>query len=813
MLRRFWMCFAAFAAALSFSAPVRAQPVPPPAPEAPALVPPKLVSEPLVDYPAGASGDVEVLLEVLVSKDGTVREASPLEGEEPFATLAARAALGWSFEPATRDGVPVAAKIRLEVVFREPEAPRDELTPTAEESPGGEPTEEAAPGAPPPREQVSPREPLEVLVEGERPEPGRTVTLSRAEVRQIPGTFGDPFRAVETMPGVTPIVSGLPFFFIRGAPPGNVGYFLDGIRVPLLFHVGIGPSVVHPAMIDRVDLYPGGYPARFGRFAGGIVSGETVEPVREFHGEYNLRLFDAGALAEAPFAEGRGTALVGGRYSYTGLLLTLLSSETILEYWDYQGRATYDVTPDDQLGVFLFGSHDFLGEKTQTGTLTLFSTDFHRVDLRYDRALGERGTMRTAFTLGIDESRAQNQDRNVTEKLAGARNELTYRASKEVLVRAGTDLELRHFSVDLGPTDLSPLAQDAARFFTTRSDVALGGRADVVLDVDDVFEITPGMRVDLYGSEGAAAVGVEPRLSTRAQLSSRIAFLTTFGIAHQPPAFVVPVPGFQPGGLNGGLQRSIQESLGVEIDLGDSTTLRTTVFQNAFFNMSDPLGVVDPAINGCPPGAFPTDTLTGDFGTTPSSSFTCGVPRFPPGQLGPDRTGGFGQAADSRGGRRFAEALEARTMGWSRGLEIYLKRKLTKRVGGFVSYTLSRSIRSFGRRKFIATFDRTHVANAALAVDLGKRWRVGGRGTFYTGLPKVPLPGDPSTRLPPFFRLDGRVEKRWQLGETTWIAAVAEWMNMTLNKEAVTTRCTLAGCEAREVGPVTIPSVGIEGGF
>ena len=34
------------------------------------------------------------------------------------------------------------------------------------------------------------------------------------------------------MPGVTPFASGVPFFFVRGAPPGNVGYFLDGVRVP-----------------------------------------------------------------------------------------------------------------------------------------------------------------------------------------------------------------------------------------------------------------------------------------------------------------------------------------------------------------------------------------------------------------------------------------------------------------------------------------------------------------------------------------------------------------------------------------------------
>jgi hypothetical protein len=155
-----------------------------------------------------------------------------------------------------------------------------------------------------------------------------------------------------------------------------------------------------------------------------------------------------------------------------------------------------------------------------------------------------------------------------------------------------------------------------------------------------------------------------------------------------------------------------------------------------------------------------------------------------------------------------------RTSGASYGLELYLKRRLTGKLGGFVSYTLSRSTRSHERRQYVAAFDRTHVLNVAATYDLGRLWRAGARTMFYTGLPKAPDPEDPdSTRLPAFFRLDLRLEKRWQLGERAWISFVAEWMNATLSKEAVTTRCTLSGCEARTIGPVTIPSLGMEGGF
>jgi hypothetical protein len=803
----------AFAGLSLLLTPLQAQPVSVPAPaRGPAdalVVPPRLRVEKSVPYPEGAHGDAIVTLVLVIGPDGHVRSAEPsAAAEEPFASHAAAAALDFEFEPATRAGRPVAAKIRLELRFT---APRPE--PSIVEAPTprdvSRPSEAVITPPPPPQEL---EDPTEVVVTGIRPEPSRTVSLTRAEVREIPGTFGDPFRAVEALPGVTPIVSGLPFFFVRGAPPGNVGYFLDGVRVPVLFHVGAGPSVVNPALIERVDFYPAGYPARYGRFAGGIVAGETLPADVRLHGEYNLRAFDAGALVEAPFAGGRGAALVGGRYSYTALLLSLLSSTTTLDYWDYQARVGYDLGPRDRLELFSFGSYDYVGERTPTETLTLFGTEFHRIDLRYDHRFSDRGKFRSAITLGLDRSRIQSSDRRVRERVTGARNELEYRFSPHVLLRAGTDFTLETYDIELGASDLSPTAARVAESFPSRTDLAVAGRADLVLR-HGRLEVTPGARIDLYASDGVSAVGVDPRLAWRVQASKHVAVLGVAGVAHQPPSFVVPVPGFQPGGIPGGLQRALQESLGLELLFGGGMTLTTTVFQNAFFRMSDPLGATEPLSSGCPQGSYPGGSLGGDLGQQPNEPATCGE-RFEPGTLGPDRSGGGGQAADSRGGRRIGRAFEVRTLGAAHGFELMLKRRLTERVGGFLSYTLSRSTRSYERRHYVAAFDRTHVANAAAAYDLGKGFRLGGRVVFYTGLPKPPDPTDPgSTRLPAFFRLDVRAEKKFSLGKHAHLSIVAEWLNATLSKEAVTTTCTLNGCEAEMIGPITIPSLGVEGAF
>lgn len=770
-----------------------------------AVDPPRLLSPPDVPYPADAIGEANVTLTLVVGEDGRVRSVTAEPKAEPFASAAEASARGWLFAPARRSGAPVSAKIRVAITFRPPEIRSEEPTPSDETAPS------PSPSAHPRSDKVE-----EVRVRGAR-EPSRTVSLSRTEVRQIPGAFGDPFRAVEIMPGVTPIVSGLPFFFVRGAPPGNVGYYLDGVRIPLLFHVGAGPSVVHPGLIQRVDLYPGGYPARFGRFSGGIVSGETAPPLDHAHGEGNVRLFDAGALVETPFGpDKRGAVMLGGRYSYTAFLLTQIATDTQLDYWDYQARASYKLSPTDTVGVFGFGSYDYLGQQTPTGTLTLFGTEFHRLDVRYDKKLGDKGSFRLAITPGFDRSRAQ-EDRYVRDRLLGARTEWTYDVSPRVTMRAGTDMQLDSYDIQIVSGTLSPSVARVANLFPSRTDLAFGTRADAVIGVTRSLSVTPGARVDLFSSQGATAAAIDPRFAMRTEVTSKLRVLSALGIAHQPPSFVVPVPGFQPGGLRGGLQKAYQESVGLEADLFEATTGTLTVFHNAFDDMSDPLGSRAPQLSGCPPGTFPTDTLAGDRGRVSSGQggggSTCGIPRFPPGTIGPDRSGGGGQAADSRGSQQTATAFEVRSRGEAYGLEVFLKRRLTSRIGGFLSYTLSRSTRHYGGRDYVATFDRTHVLNTALAFDLGRSWRAGTRLTFYTGLPKAPDPTDPSDRLDPFFRVDLRLEKRWQLHKTWWISFVAEWLNATLSKEAVATQCTLSGCTPQLIGPVTIPSIGVEGGF
>ena len=658
--------------------------------------------------------------------------------------------------------------------------------------------------------------PDEVQVHGRRGTKSGQTTFGGQEVRQVPGAFGDAFRVMEALPGVTPLVSGLPFFFVRGAPPGNNGYYIDGIRVPLLYHVGAGPSVIHPGLIERVDFYPGGYPARYGRFAGGILSGETRRPADQLHGEGNVRLFDAGALLEAPIADGQGTVLVAGRYSYTAALISLAAPQAVLQYWDYQARATWRLGPKDTIGLFAFGSYDFFGNKKSNGeTETGLATQFHRLDARWDHELPNHGKMRLAATLGSDATGTQDLA-GVRDRMVGARLYVEQPTGENVILRGGADVTLDHYDLEL---DKNPkTASTNAAQYPPRNDLVMGLHLDAVIQAADAWEITPGLRVDMFesirmlgavsrleqrhGANGAVP-SIDPRLLSRLRLSKAVTLVSTFGISHQPPAFFVPVPGLQLGRLSDGLQTSIQASQGVEVALPWAFTLTPTLFYHRYLGLTD-------------------------FATT------CGI----------------NQSSASENGDG-TDCIDKRVTGRTLGFEMLLRRSLTKKLTGWVSYTLSRTTRgtnfaSFDlsnlpgfetpRKKTVTyaevagDFDRTHVLNVIGAYDLGAGWRAGARFYYYTGRPYsrrvfgYTIPPYNEERFPDFYRIDARIEKAWHVGQKGRVAFVVEWLNVTLQKEAINVSCgsrtsSLADavksndCKFEYIGPVTIPSLGVEGSF
>jgi hypothetical protein len=644
-------------------------------------------------------------------------------------------------------------------------------------------------------------EPEQVRVLAPHREVGET-TIRREDTREVPGTFGDPTRFAETLPGVVPTVSALQAFFVRGAPPTATGFFIDGVPVPALYHIGFGPSVIHPALIDHVDFFQGEPPARYGRYVGGVVDATTTQPVESGpHGEGNVRVFDAGAFAETPLADGKATALVAARYGYPAVILPLFSSGTALSYWDYQGRVTYDASSADRITLLAFGSDDRLSQQqTAPGGGTFMqqavADQFHRGDLRWDHTLGRGATLRVAATIGRDQ--VGNDVANAIDDITRLRLELDARPSSTVRVHAGADGQLDWLRPAPPPGASITTSMTSAGLVPSRHALVTGAYLDAAWRLTPRIEVVAGVRGDVYVARydlagGAANVSpaVDPRLSVRARLVPGITSISTFGVAHQLPGIPAQYPAISGQDLQTGVQENLQSSVamsqGLELALPASLSLQPTVFLHDYFGLPDV--------------------------TAPCTQ--------------------VGQGA----------CITPSVRGQAYGLEVLLRRSLTERFTAWISYTLSRSTRQ-ARGPGMADptmtvpseYDRTHVVSAVASYDFGGGWIAGGRVYAYTGRPYTPTSGGQlvppydSQRIPGFFRLDARIEKSWTVGERDRISVVLEGVNVTLNQEPVSAACTPTGgpvggagmagqargldsCTVQTIGPITIPSIGVEGTF
>ncbi len=624
-------------------------------------------------------------------------------------------------------------------------------------------------------------DPYEIVVLGDqRREEVSRITLRGPEIKQIPGTFGDPFRVVQALPGVASMVSLLPFPIVRGASPSSTGFLLDATRVPLLYHLLSGPSVIHPEFIDEIQFYPGGAPVIYGGYTGGIVDGLTRRARRDEHLlDIDANLLQAGALIRQPVPQLGATVTAAARYGYPGLILSLATNEVSLSYWDYQlrldgGTARHGWT------VFAFGANDQL--ETPAATAAEDDPDpplepslilgFHRLDLRYHRTDG-RLISNARAVLGYDRNTSRETAFSVL--LVEPSIQLRWKRDPSLTVIGGVDASLR--SIDQqGPMGADPSAIITGGLDTFTNAAVL---TEALWRPTGKWLIRPGVRADVWADGETTKTAVDPRLTVRYQLARRdladvppdsddsaIWLKGSAGVYHQPPRFVLPLPGLDLMPLEYGLLRSYQSSLGVEVPFAD----RFQLTAEGFFNYLDPtifdLSINDASvINDANPTLFPTTTV-----------------------IDMDQ-------------QEFIDRLTRPQLGRSYGLEILLRRAAKTGLFGWVSYTLSRSERLRAGDWVPYDFDRTHLVNVVAGLPLRRNWDVGLRLQYQSGKPSTTTAGYNTARTDGYLRFDLRVDKRvvWK----TWLLDFyVDVTNVALLPEEVS-----AGSVIRYV----LPTVGLRG--
>lgn len=596
-------------------------------------------------------------------------------------------------------------------------------------------------------------DPYEIVVHSERrrTEVSRT-TLRGRELTQVPGTFGDPFRVVQTLPGVSSIMSLLPFPVVRGASPGSTGFLIDGVRVPLLFHLLAGPSVIHPDFVDEISFYPGGFPVDYGGYTAGILDGRTRRARKgETMADVDINLLQAGGMIRHPVPGLDATATVAGRIGYPGVLMSLATDEASLSYWDYQLRLDGGGHKSGYT-VFAFGASDEVSARPEDADPNdadvalepVLRLSFHRLDLRYQhRNRKLAGEYRLVF--GMDDT-VLGPDTRIRTLSAEPRARWELQVREGLEVRAGVQTSIRDTSQDTpqdtatpGP-DTDAFTEDLSRFY--------GGAlwAEALWRPFDDLLVRPGVRVDVMHDGHTTAPGVDPRLTWRYRLGTPgLAAEATatarddqalwikggVGLFHQPPRFFLPIPGLDTMPLRYGLLAAIQTTLGVELPLGREFGLDAQLF----YNHMDPV-IFDLQFNAN------------------AADLQQQAPTTLPGELAPEDTDPKNQAQAA------LDELFKAQRGRAYGLEVLVRRTARNGVFGWLSYTLSLSERERDNAWVPFDFDRTHLLNLVAGIPLPRNWDVGARLQYQSGKPATTTSGYNNARTDGYMRIDVRVDKR-----------------------------------------------------
>lgn len=142
-----------------------------------------------------------------------------------------------------------------------------------------------------------------IVVSASRYEIAREVSpsqfqLDQQSIQTMPDVGEDPIRITHRLPGAAASGASARAHF-RGGEQGEVGIILNGQRLFDPFHVRDYQNIfstVDSRAIEGVEVFTGGFPARFGDRMSGVVLMESIEAEKPRHTEIGVSVFNTSVL-------------------------------------------------------------------------------------------------------------------------------------------------------------------------------------------------------------------------------------------------------------------------------------------------------------------------------------------------------------------------------------------------------------------------------------------------------------------------------------------------------------------------------------
>ena len=181
------------------------------------------------------------------------------------------------------------------------------------------------------------------------------------EIRRSPGDLVDIQRVVQALPSVASGSDQFNEIIVRGGNPGENLFLMDHIEIPNPNHFAVqgaggGPiNLLNSYMVREIDFYAGAFPARYGDKASSVMNIRLRNgSFDRFQGEASIGMAGAGALLEGPVSS-NSSFIFSARRSYLDWIIAATGLTAVPNYYNTQGKLTYNLNQSHTLflnGVF-----------------------------------------------------------------------------------------------------------------------------------------------------------------------------------------------------------------------------------------------------------------------------------------------------------------------------------------------------------------------------------------------------------------------------------------------------------------------------
>jgi len=190
-------------------------------------------------------------------------------------------------------------------------------------------------------------------------------TLSTKEVTTLPGFAGekDFMKTMHLLPGINAGSEGSSSIFVRGGGDGQNLILLDGVPVYNTDHVYGFLSVFNSSAISHLNIYKGGFPARYGGRLSSVIDVRMKEGnLYEYHGNIVLGPVSSSICFEGPVIKGKTSFMIAIRRTLLDIItrpfmnfFSMMNDDagSLFGYYFYDANIKINHTFSDKDRIFL----------------------------------------------------------------------------------------------------------------------------------------------------------------------------------------------------------------------------------------------------------------------------------------------------------------------------------------------------------------------------------------------------------------------------------------------------------------------------